>query len=211
MQNKDPDEVLQKAAAYFQESLKLNPKLGYGYINAGSALAVQAEYMIENGQDPTEVLKQAESQAEKGRQLSDEFFEAYEILGQVHLIRGRQLMQKGLSPITEFEESRKMYEKSIQINALYGTSYIGLIQTYRWEIEWRKDKRNAAQAAANVGLNWIRKAKEQKIVDANLDALEGVFQLTLGKNSEAAQSLQKAIKANALLKREYEKYLEGSQ
>lgn len=210
MQNKDPDEVLQKAVQYFQKSLELNPKLGYGYINSGSALAVQAEYMIENGQDPTEVLKRAESQAEKGRQLSDEFFEAYEVLGQVHLIRARQLMQKGRSPVMEFDDSRKMYEKSIQINALYATSYIGLIQTYRWEIEWWKNKPDAAQAAANVGLSWIRKAKEQKIVDANLDALEGLFQLSLGKNSEGIQLVQKAIKANPLLKQQYEKYLTSS-
>jgi serine/threonine protein kinase len=209
MQNIDPDEVLQKAIQHFQDSLKLNPKLGYGYINSGSALTVHAEYMIENGQDPTEVLKQAESQAEKGRQLSDEFFEAYEILGQVHLIRGRQLMQKGRSPITEFDDSRKMYEKSIQINALYATSYIGLIQTYRWEIESAKNK-TEAQAAAQAGLEWVRKARDQKIVDATLDALEGVFQLTLANNSQATQSLQKAIKTNPLLKREYEKYIISS-
>jgi eukaryotic-like serine/threonine-protein kinase len=210
MQNKDPDEVLQKAVQNFQHSLKLNPQLGYGHINSGSALAVQAEYMIENGQDPTEVLKRAESEAEKGRQLSDEFFEAYEVLGQVHLIRARQLMLKQRSPVTEFEDSRKMYEKSIQINSLYATSYIGLLQTYRWEIEWWKNKPDAAQASANVGLDWVRKTREQKIVDPNLDALEGVFQLALGKSSDGNGSLQKAIKANSLLKQQYEKYLTSS-
>jgi hypothetical protein len=188
----------------------MNANLGYGYINSGSARAVQAEFMIENGQNPSELLATAESEAEKARQMSDEFFEAYEVLGQVHLIRARQLMQKGKSPLTEFDASRKMYEKSVQINSSYGMSYLGLIQTYRWEVEWWKDKPDSAQTAARAGLDWVRKARDQKIVDATLDALEGVLQSKLARNSQANQLLEKAIKTNPLLKREYEKYLISS-
>ena len=103
-----------------------------------------------------------------------------------------------------------MYGKSIELNGLYANSYIGMLQTYRWEIEWWKEKPESAQTAARAGLDWVHKARDQKIVDANLDALEGVFQLKLARNSQANQLLEKAIKTNPLLKREYEKYLISS-
>ena len=85
-----------------------------------------------------------------------------------------------------------------------------MLQTYRWEIEWWKDKPELAQAAAQAGLEWVRKSRDRKIADANLDALEGVFQLKLARNSQANQLFEKAIKTNPLLKREYEKYFISS-
>ena len=210
LNKKDPNPDLTQAIDHFQTTIRLNAELNFTYVNLASALLLRADYKIQTNQNPTIELTQAQQNLEKALLTADDFYEAHRVIGELHLLEARYSISKRRSPLKELLSARKEISESLRINPLDALSYVAMAQSYRWEAVY--DPKLAA-TAATTGLEWIQKAREKKISDARITALEGFFYLMLERTDRkyagaASESLTKALQINSLLKTEYAPYLD---
>ena len=210
LNKQNPNVELTKAIEHFQTTIGLNADLNFTYVNLASALIMQADHKLQENQNPLNELKQAQENLEKALRTADDFYEAHRVTGEVHILEARYAISKRRSPIKELLSARKAISESLRINPLDSMSYVAMAQSYRWEAVYDPE---LATKAATTGLEWIQKAREKKITDARIVALEGFFYLVLQRNDRkyaeaASESLAKALQMNPLLKTEYAPYLD---
>jgi hypothetical protein len=135
-------------------------------------------------------------------------------LGYTELINGQWAIKQGQSPVPNFDAARKAYLESIERNKEEPESYRSIAYVYRLQAEWEFQQKRSAKDSVAKGFDWIDKTLKMSKDDPDGIAVQGALFLVKARSennseqrshevSSATELLEKAIKSNSLLQKEY--------
>ena len=147
---------------------------------------------------------------------------AYSNLGDVERINAEWTIKQEQSPVAYFDAARKAYLKSIECNKEEPQTYRSVAEVYHREAQWQIEQKQSAEASIAKGLQWVEKSSDMSAENPYTIALQGALFLLKAKTknnlaeraqyaSSATNAIEKAIKINPLLKKEYEPLLKEAK
>ena len=180
----------------------------------GGLYAAMGEYQLEQGKDPTSLLDQSRASCQKSISVDPSYYEPYTALGSAETLAARWGLKVGESPVRFFTAAHKAYKKSVELNDQEAELYRMMAEMYRWEAEWTQKQKRPAQEAIVNGLQMVQKTLSFDAENADALAIQGTLYLLKAREEEdrsqranaasmAQSSLDRALKINRWLQREY--------
>jgi len=218
---KDPTESFQKALEVTLKASKFIPNNSYIMNGIGYDYACVADFLVSKGKDPANQLNEARKFLNQSSQIDASYYMPHTNLGYTDLINGQWAIKQGQSPLSFFDAARKSYLKSIERNKEEPETYRFIAYLYRIQAEWELQQKRSAKDSIAKGFEWIDKALKMNKEDPDSIAVQGALFLAKARTEEkseqrkdadsAAELLEKAIKANSFLKKEYQPLLEQAK
>jgi serine/threonine-protein kinase len=132
----DATRSLTLAAEQFENVLKINPKVDYGYVNLCGVWETMGEYQIKHHIDPMPALLKAVSYCQEGTHADEDWSGLWLNLGCAHFDIAQWRADEGLDPTAPLDDARAELKRSLQVDTSYelGLRYQGLIDLLaaRW-------------------------------------------------------------------------------
>jgi tetratricopeptide (TPR) repeat protein len=204
----------------FQLCLQSLQKSSEGMTNAylpsalGSAYGELAQYQVSQDQDPSKTLELSRAALNKSISIDPSNYEPYTFLGRAETIAAQWAIQKGASPVSYFQAAEKALRKSLELNDQEGSTFQVLAILYKTEAEWMQQQKRPAIKSIHNGLRNVDKVLSLTPNDPEALTLQGTFLLLQSQEvkdpsaratsvRQAQSSLQKGLKINPWLEREY--------
>jgi eukaryotic-like serine/threonine-protein kinase len=219
---KDPSVSFKKALEVKVKAGKFIPNNSYVLNGIGYDYVCIADFLVSKGKDPSNELNEARKFFKQSSDIDSSYYMPHTNLGYTEIVNGQWAIKQGQSPVSYFDAARKAYLTSIERNKEEPESYRSIAYIYRLQAEWELQQKRSAKDSIAKGFEWIDKTLKMSKDDPDSIAIQGALFLAKARtenNSEqskrdadsAAELLEKAIKSNSFLKKEYEPLLQQAK
>ncbi len=212
---KDPTDSFRKALKTQHHAAKFIPNNSYISNSIGYMHISMADYLVSKDKDPGADLKEGRKFLLQASQIDEKYYMPYSNMGYAESVNARWAVKEGISPLPHYDAARKAYLKSIECNKGEPATYGGMAEMYQSEAKWLIEQRRPAKASIEKGLKWIEKSLKMNADDPGTIAIQGELFLLQARIEtdpaarkrsavSAVTALEKAIKLNSQLKKEYD-------
>ncbi len=178
--------------------------------------------LLERGEDPTPALRAAEASLEEALRLNPSDADTFLEQGRCEIVAARWSARQKRNPGPTLQKAGQTLARAETLNPGGPEIYLTQAMVQRYRAEWELDHGGLPRQAIGEGLSRIAKAQAINPEEARYLALKGLLhhlaarmETDPGRRSEhegqAAAALEKALKMNPLLRREYGGILAESQ
>jgi predicted Ser/Thr protein kinase len=215
----DPRPVIQKAAASYRKSIELQPDYTYGPYNLAYVERLLGQALLERGEDPAPALHEADGWIAASFKLNPDDSDTWLEQARVRLIEARWADRRKQDPGPALDRADEALRHAEKVNPEAPAIYLAEAQAERRRAEMELARGGSPRNALRTGLDRLAKALAIHPDEPEALALRGAL-IELGTRGEtdlnrrreqaaqAATDLEKALKINPLLQREYGPVLE---
>ncbi len=220
--DKDPTKSYQQAIEVQMKASKFIPNNSYIANGIGFSHIKLGDSRVSAGKDPTNELNEGRKFLKQSIQIDASYYMPNTNLGYLEIVNAQWAIKQGQSPVVYFDAARKAYLKSIELNKEEPESYQSIAYVYRLQAEWELQQKHSAKDSIAKGFEWIDKSLKMSKDDPDSIAVQGALFLARARTENkseqsrrdadsAAEILEKAIKSNSFLKKEYQPLLEQAK
>ncbi|HEX9942030.1 MAG TPA: protein kinase [Thermoanaerobaculia bacterium] len=209
----DPRAALTRASRSYQRSLEIKPDYSLARFNLGYTYRSLAEALLEQGQDPKPALEAARAALDEAERLNPTDADAFLERARVDLVAARWQRRQGQDPGPGLRAAAAELRRAEALNPEQPDVFFTQALVARYREEGAPDA-GSREAALREGLACVGKALAINAGEARYLALRGLLQYRSARietdaarrregSRQAVASLEKAIAANPLLRREY--------
>jgi len=210
----DPQSMLQNAARHYAKAVQLKPDYPYGPYNQAYTQRLLAQALFDRGADPTPALRAADSQIEASFRLRPDDADTWLEIARVRLIEARWADRKKQDPSPALDQAGAALKHAEAVNPGAPAIYLAEAQVERQRAEAALAGGGDPRDALHAGLDRLGKAlaihpdePEALALRSALTALTAQSETDPARRRETAAraiaDLEKALKINPLLQREY--------
>jgi eukaryotic-like serine/threonine-protein kinase len=220
--DKDPTNSIQQSLKMQMKASNFIPNNSYIANGIGFSHTRLGDYQSSIGKDPVNELNEARKFLQQSIQIDSSYYMPNTNLGYLETVNAQWAIKQGQFPLANYDAARKAYLKSIELNKEEPESYQSMAYVYRMQAEWELQQKRSAKDSIAKGFEWIDKALKMNKEDPDSIATQGALFLVKARSennsdqnkrdaASAVELLQKAIKANSFLKKEYQPLLEQAK
>lgn len=210
----DSEKEFMQAEQNFEAGLKLNNTEESFYDALSTVYLTRAAAALDRKQSPDAALEKARSLIKTALSINPISDWNYGDLARASLIEAQWRILTRRDPSPALDEAKHELEKALHINAQSASSYQWMAESYFWRAQWALDRGHSPVEFVRQGLSLLDQSEQLDPSNAEPHALRARFFLLSARDSkdplarqkaarESQQQLQKALDANANLKRLY--------
>jgi predicted Ser/Thr protein kinase len=211
----DPGPALDRAAASYRKALAVRPDYPYGAYNLALTEKDRALARLDRGQDPAPALAAARAHVDESLRINPTDADNFLEQARLHLISARWALRQKRAPDLDLDQADSALAKAEALNPGSPEIFQAQAESARYRAEAALAGNGRPQEAIRRGLDRLARALSIRPEDARSLALHGaLWQLAAHAETDparraeasarAAASLEKALRLNPLLQREYE-------
>jgi serine/threonine-protein kinase len=203
----DPRPTLEKAAAHYAKAVALKPDYVYGPYNQAYTQRLIAQALRDRGEEPAPALRAADAFVDASFKLNPDDADTWLERGRIRLIEARWAADRKQDPGPALDQADQALRRAETVNPGAPAIYIAEAQAQRQRAEMEIARGADPRDAVHAGLGHLAKALAIHPDEPEALALRGTL-TTFGApgGTDAAQAvadLEKALRLNPLLQREY--------
>ncbi len=202
----DPRPALEKAASHYARAIQLKPDYTYGPYNLASTKRLLAEALAQRGEDPSPALHEADGWIATSFKLNPNDSDTWLEQARVRLIEARWAGRRKQDPSPALDQAGNALKHAEAVNPGAPAIYLAEAQVERQRAEAALARGADPGGALHAGLDRLDKGLAIHPDEPEALALRGALTVLTGRRETAAQAaadLEKAIRLNPLLQREY--------
>ncbi|HEX3528011.1 MAG TPA: protein kinase [Thermoanaerobaculia bacterium] len=202
----DPRPALEKAASHYARAIQIKPDYPYGPYNLAYAERLLAEALVQRGEDPAPALRAANAQIAAAFKINPDDSDTWLEQARVRLIEARWAERRKQNPAPALEQADAALQHAEAVNPGAPAIYLAEAQVQRQRAETALARGGDPRDALRLGLDRLDKALAIHPDEPEALALRGTLTTLTARRETAAQAgadLEKAIRLNPLLQREY--------
>ncbi|HVR96248.1 MAG TPA: protein kinase [Thermoanaerobaculia bacterium] len=218
----DPRQALEQAAASYRRAIAVKPDYLLGHYNLGYTQRSLALALLERGEDPAPALQAAEASLQEALRLNPADADSFLEQGRCDLVAARWAARQKRDPEPLLQKAGQALARAETLNPSGAEIFLTQAMAQRYRAEWELSQGRRPQQAIREGLSRIAKAQAINPEEARYLAMKGALHHLAARletdptrrseqESQAVVALEKALKMNPLLKREYGAILAESQ
>lgn len=210
----DPRQALEQAAEGYRRAISVKPDYLLSHYNLGYTQRSLALALLERGEDPTPALRAAEASLDEALRLNPSDADTFLEQGRCEIVAARWSARQKRDPGPILRKAGQALARAEALNPGGPEIYLTQAMVQRYRAEWDLGRGGRPRQAVREGLSRIARAQAINPEEARYLALKGVLhhlasrlETDPGRRKEherqAAAALEKALKMNPLLRREY--------
>jgi serine/threonine-protein kinase len=218
----DPRSTVQNAAAHYAKAVELKPDYPYGPYNLAYSQRLMAQALLDRGEDPTPALRAADARIEASFRLNPDDSDTWLEQARVRLLEARWAVHRRQDPEPSLDRADKALRRAETVNPGAPAIYIAEARAQRQRAEMELSRGADPGETLSIGLDPLAKALAIHPDEPEALALRGVLtELALHGETDpthrrkqagqAAADLEKALRLNPLLQREYGSVLDQAR
>lgn len=213
----DPRDALTRAARSYQRAIEIKPDYSLARYNLGYTWRSLAEALLEQGQDPGAALKSTEAVLAEALRLNPNDADVFLERARAEVIAARWSLGRRQDPSAAFRKAQEELAQAEVLNPEQPDVFFTQAEVARYQIGDQ-----VGDAALRKGLERVGRALAINPGEPRYLALQGLFRYRTAQGEadpdrrregaqQAAAALEKALKANPLLAKDYEDVLKEAR
>jgi serine/threonine-protein kinase len=210
----DAQETLQTAAAHYAKSVEIKPDYPYGPYNQAYTQRLLAQALFDRGEDPTAALRAADAFVDASFRLNPDDADTWLERGRIRLIAARWAATRRADPGPALDQADQALHRAEAVNPGAAAVYIAQAQVQRRRAELALSRGGDPGDALRTGFDRLAKALAVHPDEPEALALRGTLAALSSSREQAPHAvadLERALKLNPLLQREYGAILEQAK
>ena len=210
----DPRQPLEKAAAAYRKAIALQPNYAYGPYNLAYSQRLLAEALVDRGEDPTPVLQGADAQIAASFKLNPDDSDTWLEQARVRLVAAKWAERQRRDPTAELDHADEALRHAETVNPGAPAIFIEEGRAKRQRADRELARGVDPGDTLRLGLDRLGRALAIHPDEPEALALRGALRELAARQetdparrseeaAQAAADLEKAIRINPLLQREY--------